>query len=251
VLHKDNADDRGDQKDLFGEDFFLLPSEEEIRAKAEQILGDNRDYLRFYVEQAIWYAQDNPDHVKVLLPLLWLWEAVDPQWLAEASFMTVRDVRSLTESQRVMTFNCLDCSTELADKSRLQEIGMQHSLEDYCGDKTKNAPPINLLCGSCHRQRKDHAEQQADLDRRRYQALLKEYRARPYEDRRQTREWKVLKKRIHRRDRYRCRLCNRNKVPLHVHHRTYTTYAEERLEDLLTLCRGCHEYVHRRLSEAA
>jgi 5-methylcytosine-specific restriction endonuclease McrA len=55
---------------------------------------------------------------------------------------------------------------------------------------------------------------------------------------------------IHRRDGYRCRFCNRNNGPLHVHHRTYATYAEERLEDLLTLCRGCHEYFHR-LSEAS
>jgi hypothetical protein len=250
VLHKDNPNYRGDQNDPFGEDFFLLPSEEEIRARAEQILGDNRDYLRFYIEQAIWYALDNPDLVKVLLSLLWHWETIDPKWLAEASFMTVSDVRNLTESQPVMTFNCLDCSTELADKSRLQEIGMQHSLEVYCGDKTKNAPPVNLLCGSCHQQRKDHAEQQADLDRRRYQALLEEHRERPYEDRRQTQEWKVLKKQIHRRDGYRCRLCGRDGAQLHVHHRTYATYAEERLEDLITLCRSCHEHFHF-LSEAS
>jgi hypothetical protein len=172
---------------------------EEIRARAEQILGHNRDALRHYVELAIWYAQDNPDLVKVLLSLLWLWEAVDPQWLAEASFMTVRDVRNLTESEPVMTFNCLDCGTELADKSRLQQIGMQHSVENYCADKTKNTPPVNLLCGPCHQQRKDHAEQQANLDLQRHQALLEEYRARPYADRRQTRESKVLKRQIHRR----------------------------------------------------
>jgi hypothetical protein len=244
VFHKDNADVRGDQNDPFGEDFFLLPSEEEIRARAEQILGHNRDYLRFYVEQAIGYSLDNPDLVKVLLSLLWHWEAVHPQWLAEASFMTVRDVRNLTESEPVMTFNCLDCSTELADKSRLQQIGMQHSLDAYCGDKTKHTPPVNLLCGPCHQQRKNHAEQQANLDRQRYQALLEEYRARPYEHRRQTREWKVLKRQIHRRDRYRCRMCNRNNVQLHVHHRTYATYAEERLEDLITLCQACHEHFH-------
>jgi Pyruvate/2-oxoacid:ferredoxin oxidoreductase delta subunit len=163
--------------------------------------------------------------------------------------MTISDIRNITESEPVMTFNCLDCRMELADKSRLQEIGMQLSLEDYCGDKTKNTPPVNLLCRPCHQQRQDHAEQQANLDRQRYQALLKEYRARPYEHRRQTREWKVLKRQIHRRDRYRCRICNRNNVQLHIHHRTYTSYAEERLEDLLSLCRGCHEYFHRRLSE--
>jgi 5-methylcytosine-specific restriction endonuclease McrA len=143
-----------------------------------------------------------------------------------------------------MTFYCLVCNTEFAEKNRLQQIGMQDSLQDYCADKTKHAPPVNLLCGPCHQQRKDHAEQQADLDRRRYQALLKEYCAMPYEERRQTREWKVLKRQIHKRDGYRCRFCNRNKVPLHIHHRTYANYAEERLEDLLTLCCRCHKRCH-------
>jgi Pyruvate/2-oxoacid:ferredoxin oxidoreductase delta subunit len=164
--------------------------------------------------------------------------------------MTVSDVRNLAESEPVLTFNCLVCNTELADKSRLQQIRMQHSTEQYCGDKSNDAPPVTLLCGPCHQQRKDHAEQQANLDRKRYQALLAEYRARPYEHRRQTREWKILKRQIHRRDRYRCRMCNLNNVQLHIHHRTYATYAEERLEDLLTLCRGCHEYFHG-LSEAS
>jgi hypothetical protein len=98
MLDKDNPDFQGDQNDPFGEDFFLLPAEEEIRAKAEEILGHNRDALRFHVEQAIWDAQDNPDLVKVLLALLWQWEAVDSRWLAEASYMTVSDVRNLAES---------------------------------------------------------------------------------------------------------------------------------------------------------
>jgi 5-methylcytosine-specific restriction endonuclease McrA len=249
LFNQDNPDFWGDQNDPFGEDFFLLPSEE-IRARAEQILGHNQDALRHYVELAIWYAQDNPDLVKVLLSLLWLWEAVDPQWLAEASFMSVSDVRNLTESQPVMTFNCLDCGTELADKGRLQQIRMQHSTEQYCGDKANDAPPVTLLCSRCHQQIKYHEEQQAHLDRKRYQALLEEYRARPYADRRQTQEWKVLKRQIHRRDGYRCRLCGRDGAQLHVHHRTYATYAEERLEDLITLCRSCHEHFHF-LSEAS
>jgi 5-methylcytosine-specific restriction endonuclease McrA len=240
----DNAGRWGDQNDPFGEDFFLLPSEEEIRANAEEILGHSRDALQHLVELAIWYAQDNRDLVKVLLSLLWPWEAVDPRWLAEASYTTVSDVRNLAESEPVMTFDCLVCGTEIANKSRSQQIGMQHSLQDYCEDKTKNTPPVNLLCGPCQRQKKARDEQQANLDRQRYQALLAEYRARPYADRGQTREWKVLKKQIHKRDGYRCRLCNRNNGPLHVHHRTYATYAEERLEDLVTLCRRCHKRCH-------
>jgi hypothetical protein len=57
-------------------------------------------------------------------------------------------------------------------------------------------------------------------------------------------EWEILKKEIHSRDGYRCRVCNRNDRPLHLHHRTYRGYAEESLEDLVTLCADCHGLFH-------
>ena len=95
------------------------------------------------------------------------------------------------------------------------------------------------------RQREEHAEDQRRLDNLRQQALLTEYRERPYAERRQTREWAILKRQVHRRDGYRCRLCGRDDdVQLHVHHCTYANYAEERLEDLITLCSACHERFH-------
>jgi 5-methylcytosine-specific restriction endonuclease McrA len=59
-----------------------------------------------------------------------------------------------------------------------------------------------------------------------------------------------LKKQVHRRDGYRCRLCGRDDVELHVHHCTYENYAQERLEDLITLCPVCHRDAHFR-SEAS
>ena len=232
----DHSVDRwGEQNNPFGEDFYLMPYEEEIRARAEQVHNDNRDALRHFVELAIWESLDNTDQLRVLFSLLWLWEAVDPKWMAEASFMSIRDVRDLAESQPIMIFNCLVCGTELT-RNRWQKILMQRSVKAYCEDGATNNPPANLLCGACQEQRSDYAEQQRRLDDARYEALLKEYRRRPYADRRTTREWRVLKRQVHRRDGYRCRMCGCDGVELHVHHRTYTTYAEERLEDLIPIC---------------
>lgn len=41
---------------------------------------------------------------------------------------------------------------------------------------------------------------------------------------------------------HRCRVCNRgaSEVRLEVHHRTYDRLGAERVEDLTTLCGGCH-----------
>src|SRR5215211_5207519 len=111
LFNEDNADHRRGQSDPFGEDFYLIPQDEELRARIEQVAEDNRDALRHFIELATWEALDNPDLLKVLLSLLWLWEDVDPRWLAEASFRSVGDVRDLVEAQPVMTFNCPDCGT--------------------------------------------------------------------------------------------------------------------------------------------
>jgi 5-methylcytosine-specific restriction endonuclease McrA len=224
--------------------------EEEIRARAEQVLQDNRDALRLFVEQALWDALDQPERLKDLMTLLFHWKDVDPKWLAESSFMTVADVYDLVESQPLMSFPCLSCGAELLVRNRLRRIRLLRSLEDYCGDETGDSPSAELLCEICEEQMNDLVEQQRRLDRERYEALLAEYRARPYELRRESREWAVLKRRVHARDGYCCRLCGRADVALQVHHSTYRNYAQERLEDLISLCGECHRHVHFR-SEAS
>jgi 5-methylcytosine-specific restriction endonuclease McrA len=233
------------EQDPFSEDFYLVPHSEEIWAWSAQLAEHNRDALRHFVELAIWRALDldDRDHLKVLLSLLWLWEDVDPRWLAEASSRSVGAVRDLVESQPVMNFNCLYCKVELKPMNWQHRQRMYRSQKAYhrnVGDDS----PTDLLCKTCIAQKADHAGDQSRLDELRQQALLAEYRVRPYAERRQTKEWAILKRQVHRRDGYRCRLCNRDDVELHIHHRTYENYAQEKLEDLITLCKECHHDSH-------
>jgi len=41
-----------------------------------------------------------------------------------------------------------------------------------------------------------------------------------------------------------CAVCRANNVPLDVHHQTYAHLGDERPEDLILLCRSCHDEVH-------
>lgn len=232
------------QNDPFGDDFFLLPHEDEIRARAEQVAKDNRDALRHHVELLVWETQGNPDLLKIAVSLLWLWDDVEPRWLAEACFMSVGDVRNLVESQPIVAFHCLDCGEQLQVCNRQHLIRMRHSLRALRKGATRDEHLADHLCKSCARQREENAEDQRRLDNLRQQALLAEYRRKPYAERRKTREWVILKRQVHRRDGYRCRLCGSDDDQLHVHHCTYATYAEERLEDLVTLCGTCHQRSH-------
>ena len=58
-------------------------------------------------------------------------------------------------------------------------------------------------------------------------------------------EWKAIRRRILARDRYRCALCPETKN-LDVHHRSYENIFKEDDDDLIVLCRFCHERHHGR-----
>ena len=213
------------------------------------MLRDNQDAIRHYVDLLGWETFDYPEIRKFLIRLLWHWDEIDPSWVAEACFMSVRNVSEVAESDPLMAFNCLDCKEELPIRSRQHLIGLHRSLEAFCEGETDDHL-FDLLCKTCQDLRHKRDKKQRRMDHQRQEALLAEYRKRPYPERRRTREWQILKKQVFCRDGYRCRMCNRNDLPLHPHHRTYETYAEERLEDLITLCAKCHGLFHS-LSEVS
>lgn len=55
--------------------------------------------------------------------------------------------------------------------------------------------------------------------------------------------WKDIRQQILNRDKNICKHC-RN-IGHDVHHKTYKNWGNEKLEDLITLCRACHEQLHR------
>ena len=55
--------------------------------------------------------------------------------------------------------------------------------------------------------------------------------------------WKQLRKAVIKRSNDLCERCNKRGLD-HVHHLTYERKGCERLEDLLGVCHGCHEYIH-------
>jgi len=47
------------------------------------------------------------------------------------------------------------------------------------------------------------------------------------------------------RDGFRCQKCGSRRY-LHVHHLTYARFGNEKLDDLQTVCKACHEKIHGR-----
>lgn len=55
-------------------------------------------------------------------------------------------------------------------------------------------------------------------------------------------EWKKTRSGVLKRDGFCCVICDSKAI--NVHHRHYHGTGEEKQRDLLSLCRGCHEWVH-------
>ena len=49
------------------------------------------------------------------------------------------------------------------------------------------------------------------------------------------------------RDHYTCQSCGIDGVPLEIHHISYANYGDENPEDLVSLCRHCHQSIHDKL----
>ncbi len=240
------------QNDPFAEDFFLAPYAEELAERASRMRRDNRDAVRHFVEVVAWEAMDNPQLKEAVVRLLWNWEDVETTWLAEALCMDVRQVCEVAEAEPIQGFNCLVCGSELQVRSRKHLFRVARSLEAACEGNCEGEHAADLLCLACWQQLAEHAEEQRRLTHLMRQALLAEHRRLPYPKRRATEEWRVLRNQVLVRAGYRCQLCgvSGRHVQLNVHHNTYENYGEEKLEDLVVLCRPCHER-HHFLDEAS
>ncbi len=234
------------QNYLFGEDVFLPPYPEEVKERARIVREHNQNAIRHFVEALAWETFDHTELRRWLIPIFWRLEDVDPRWIAEAFGLNLRDVCTVVEGNSITSFNCLYCGRELRAEDKNHEALMSNSLKAVaCEGVAADSEYVTyLLCRDCNSDRAADEERQRLLDEERLQALIKEYRKNPYGERRQSEEWSVLKRRIHHRDGYRCRLCGRDDLTLHLHHCSYDNYAQEKLADLITLCEDCHRGFH-------
>ena len=67
-----------------------------------------------------------------------------------------------------------------------------------------------------------------------------------YEQYLNSKEWKKLRKIIFERDKNKCCICKINEAS-DVHHLTYKNLFNEKMEDLISVCRDCHLEIHKNL----
>ena len=68
-----------------------------------------------------------------------------------------------------------------------------------------------------------------------------------YKDKLKDSRWLEFRKRVYKKDGYKCTICNTKDRPLNAHHRFYNKNKEPwdyLVDDLDTLCNWCHESIH-------
>jgi 5-methylcytosine-specific restriction endonuclease McrA len=76
---------------------------------------------------------------------------------------------------------------------------------------------------------------------------MKKLRSMPYEDFLKTKYWDRVRKMKIKQSGCKCQVCGKKDTELHVHHNSYEHHGDEanHLEDLVVLCKNCHNLFHK------
>ena len=151
--------------------------------------------------------------------------------------------------------SCLECRTHLPDGNRrtfLRQLRTLKYLGQFdVGDLVEFSTICHLLCDTCSREQRYRYEQQVRAERLTHQARKVQLRRMPLTEYLTTKEWRARRNRVLIQAGNRCQVCGKANLQLEVHHNSYERYGEELLEDLVALCRGCHQHHHGVHPEAA
>lgn len=168
--------------------------------------------------------------------LYWYYDVIPVALIADAL-----DLRShqLLKLAGPATFKCPHCGSPAEVTSRTSRNALK--------DKDQAA----YICPTCITRRENRQEEHRRLSKDHWakhqaihQARIAELRAMPYSAYLQSAHWNARRKTALKMASHRCQVCNSTEQ-LDVHHRTYIRRGEERADDLLVLCRTCHDLFHK------
>ena len=165
------------------------------------------------------------DERYTIVRLLYWGGGMKPRDLAAA--LGVKHNELVAMAGPVQHGTCLKCGGPL-------HAGTRNQLEIGVCSTCKDAEEADRL----HREHLGRESWAAEQRRKQY------LRTMPYEEYLKTPEWQQKRQEAIRRARGRCQLCNADNNGRYVHHRTYERRGDEWLQDLIVLCRRCHEHYH-------
>jgi len=137
-----------------------------------------------------------------------------------------------------------------SNRTQLQEA-VRNLRRAQADGRARYAEGYVVICDACWLSVRQERDKGSEAYHRQFLARLHELRAMRYQEYLRTPEWQSRRAHHLKSAGFRCQVCNAGSVPLEVHHRTYERRGNEYFNDLIALCRPCHDLFHRegRLAE--
>jgi hypothetical protein len=187
----------------------------------------------------------DPELCHNLVPLFWEWPTIRTSMLRCVFGANQKELQAIVDSSDLAArYRCLDCEVSFQPGSRVLMLRRQRSIETIRKAKpgeefVRTTVFADLLCPICMDDRLCQRNKR-----------IKELKAMSYREYLCSPEWQILREMKLRKVGYRCRLCP-CRGPLDVHHALYSPRGDEDTDDLVVLCRTCHQRHHGVLQEAS
>ena len=222
---------------------FRLPLDRSMLEAARRMYQDNRGALWTHLVSTGLLVEDSLELRANLISLFTQIDEIPISWLDHAFGVNGREAWAIAQTEPIFLFWCLSCQEQIHSKGPIHMRRLKRELEVIRNRRVGEMVSTALLCGRCTELRLHLYNEECRAARLAQQAraarLYKmgaKYREEP--------EWQVRRVQALTRAGYKCQTCSRRDTTLDVHHNCYQNYGDERPEDLVVLCRSCHQKFH-------
>jgi len=228
-----------------------LPLDRGMLEAARRMYRDNRGALWTHIVSTGLLVEDTLELRANLISLFVQIDEVPISWLDHAFGVNGREAWAIAQTEPIFLFWCLICQEQILPKDPRQLRRLKRELEALRNSSIGDLVSTALLCGRCTELRLQLHNEEQRLRRLARQARTAQLRTMPFAEYRKQPEWQVRRVQALTRAQYRCQMGSSHDGTLDVHHNCYKNYGDERPEDLVVLCRSCHQKFHGIVEDAS
>ena len=227
-----------------------LPLDREMLEAARRMHQDNRGALWTHLVSTGLLVEDALELRANLISLFAQIDEIPISWLDHAFGVNGREAWAIAQTEPIFLFWCLSCQEQIHPKGPMHMRRLKRGLEVIRNCRVGEMVSTALMCGGCTEFRLHQHNEECRTARLAQQARTAQlykvgakYMEQP--------EWQQRRRQALARAGYKCQACSRRDTTLDVHHNSYQNYGDERPEDLVVLCRSCHQKFHGVVEDAS
>jgi hypothetical protein len=227
-----------------------LPLDRGMLEAAKKTYQDNRGALWTHLVSTGLLVGDSLELSPNLVSLFVQVDEIPISWLDHAFGVNGQEAWAIAQTEPIFLFWCLDCEDQLCPKNPRHLRYLKRELEALLNRRVGDLVSTALLCGTCTEVRLRCYNEECRTARLAQQARAAQlykmgarYREQP--------EWQVRRVQALVRAGNRCQTCGSRDKTLDAHHNSYQNYGDERPQDLVVLCRSCHDLFHGIVEDAS